>query len=198
MPEHMKLDLPMLPRATSYLRAEPAQAQRWQNRLDVICAADARGPLGKRVGIVWAGNPAYGLDRYRSIPLREWLPVLQQAGVQWFALQKGEAQNEAVARRADIRMHRLGPEIGTFADTLAIVQSLDLVITVDTAVAHLAGACGTPVWVLVPTFTDWRWMTERDDSPWYPSARLFRQRELGRWDTVLDEVARALRDFVAD
>jgi ADP-heptose:LPS heptosyltransferase len=103
-----------------------------------------------------------------------------------------------VAWHADIGMHRLGPEIGTFADTLAILQSLDLVITVDTAVAHLAGACGTPVWVLVPTFTDWRWMTERDDSPWYPSARLFRQRELGRWDTVLDEVARALRDFVAD
>jgi tetratricopeptide (TPR) repeat protein len=198
MPEHMKLDMPMLPLATSYLRAEPAQVQRWQNRLDAICAADARGPLGKRVGIVWAGNPAYGLDRYRSIPLREWLPVLQQTGLQWFALQKGEAQNEAVAWHADIGMHRLGPEIGTFADTLAILQSLDLVITVDTAVAHLAGACGTPVWVLVPTFTDWRWMTERDDSPWYPSARLFRQRELGRWDTVLDEVARALRDFVAD
>ncbi|MFM0176224.1 tetratricopeptide repeat protein [Paraburkholderia sediminicola] len=197
MPEHMKLDLPMLPLATSYLRAEPAQMQRWQNRLDALDPPDARGPLGKRVGIVWAGNPAYGLDRYRSIPLRQWLPVLQQTGVQWFALQKGEAQNEAVAWCADIGMHRLGPEIGTFADTLAIVQSLDLVITVDTAVAHLAGACGTPVWVLVPTFTDWRWMTERDDSPWYASARLFRQRELERWDTVLDEVARALRDFVA-
>ncbi|MFM0224469.1 tetratricopeptide repeat protein [Paraburkholderia dipogonis] len=198
MPEHMKLDLPMLPLATSYLRAEPAQVQRWQNRLDAICAADARNPPGRRIGIVWAGNPAYGLDRYRSIPLPQWLSVLQQTGVQWFALQKGEAQNEAVAWREDIGMHRLGPEIGTFADTLAIVQLLDLVITVDTAVAHLAGACGTPVWVLVPTFTDWRWMTERDDSPWYPSARLFRQRELGRWDTVLDEVARALRDFVAD
>ncbi|MFM0670047.1 tetratricopeptide repeat protein [Paraburkholderia sediminicola] len=198
MPEHMKLDLPMLPLATSYLRAEPAQMQRWQNRLDALDPPDARGPLGKRVGIVWAGNPAYGLDRYRSIPLRQWLPVLQQTGVQWFALQKGEAQNEAVAWCADIGMHRLGPEIGTFADTLAIVQSLDLVITVDTAVAHLAGACGTPVWVLVPTFTDWRWMTERDDSPWYASARLFRQRELGSWDTVLDEVARVLRDFVAN
>lgn len=192
MPQHMKLDLPMLPLATSYLRAEPAQVQRWRNRLDAF------GPLGKRVGIVWAGNPSYALDRYRSIPLRHWLPVLQQTGVQWFALQKGDAQNEAVASRADVGMHRLGPEIGTFADTLAIVQSLDLVITVDTAVAHLAGAGGTPVWVLVPTFTDWRWMTERGDSPWYPSARLFRQRELGRWDTVLDEVARALRDFVAD
>ena len=95
----------------------------------------------------------------------------QTAPAKSFALQKDEAQNEAVAWHPDIGMHRLGPEIGTFADTLAILQSLDLVITVDTAVAHLAGACGTPVWVLVPTFTDWRWMTERDDSPWYPSAR---------------------------
>ncbi|WP_454874634.1 tetratricopeptide repeat protein [Paraburkholderia xenovorans] len=197
MPEPMKLDLPMLPLATSYLRAAPAQVQRWRSRLDAIGPLAARGPFRKRVGIVWAGNPAYGLDRYRSIPLSQWLPVLEQTGVRWFSLQKGEAQNEAVAWRADIGLHGLGPEIGTFADTLAIVQSLDLVITVDTAVAHLAGACGTPVWVLVPTFTDWRWMTERDDSPWYPSARLFRQRELGRWDAVLEEVAHALREFVA-
>lgn len=197
MPDPMRLDLPMLPLATSYLRAAPAQRQRWRKRLDAIDPADARAPLRKRVGIVWAGNPAYGLDRYRSIPLQQWLPALEQAGVKWFSLQKGQAQNEAVAWRADIGMHRLGPEIGTFADTLAIVQSLDLVITVDTAVAHLAGGCGTPVWVLVPTFTDWRWMTGRDDSPWYPSVRLFRQRELGRWDTVLDDVAQALREFVA-
>lgn len=197
MPEPMKLALPMLPLATSYLRAAPAQMQRWRNRLDAIGPVDACGPFRKRVGIVWAGNPAYGLDRYRSVPLQQWLPVLEQTGVRWFSLQKGEAHNEAVGWRADIGLHRLGPEIGTFADTLAIVQSLDLVITVDTAVAHLAGACGTPVWVLVPTFTDWRWMTERDDSPWYPSARLFRQRELGRWGTVLDEVALALREFVA-
>ncbi|EIF32495.1 hypothetical protein BCh11DRAFT_00223 [Burkholderia sp. Ch1-1] len=197
MPEPMKLDLPMLPLATSYLRAAPAQMQRWRRRLAAIGPVDARGPFRKRVGIVWAGNPAYGLDRYRSIPLPQWLPVLEQTGVRWFSLQKGDAQNEAAAWRADIDMHRFGPEIGTFADTLAIVQSLDLVITVDTAIAHLAGACGTPVWVLVPTFTDWRWMTERDDSPWYPSARLFRQRELGRWDPVLEEVAQALREFVA-
>ncbi|MFM0490877.1 hypothetical protein PQQ50_28195, partial [Paraburkholderia graminis] len=77
-------------------------------------------------------------------------------------------------------------------------QSLDLVITVDTAVAHLAGACGTPVWVLVPTFTDWRWMVARDDSPWYPSMRLFRQRELNQWDAVLADVAQALREYVGE
>jgi ADP-heptose:LPS heptosyltransferase len=91
-----------------------------------------------------------------------------------------------------------GPEIQSFTDTLAIVQSLDLVITVDTAVAHLAGACGTPVWVLVPTFTDWRWMVARDDSPWYPSMRLFRQRELNQWDAVLADVAQALREYVGE
>ncbi|HYS65048.1 MAG TPA: tetratricopeptide repeat-containing glycosyltransferase family protein [Paraburkholderia sp.] len=197
MPEHMKLNLPMLPLAMPYLAAEPAQLGRWKSRLDAICAVNARGPCRKRIGIVWAGNPAYGLDRYRSIPLRQWQPLLEQAGVKWFSLQKGEAQDEAAAWQADVRVHMLGPEIGSFSDTLAIVQSLDLVITVDTAVAHMAGACATPVWVLVPTFTDWRWMVERDDSPWYPSARLFRQRELGRWDTVLDEVANAMREYLA-
>jgi ADP-heptose:LPS heptosyltransferase len=92
-------------------------------------------------------------------------------------------------------IHVLGPQIHGFADTLAIIQSLDLLITVDTAVAHLAGACGTPVWVLVPTFTDWRWMTARADSPWYPSMRLFRQRELNRWEAVLADVAQALREY---
>jgi tetratricopeptide (TPR) repeat protein len=197
MPRRMKLELPMLPVAQSYLRAEAAQAQRWRDRLDALGPVNRRGPSTKRIGIVWAGNPAYGLDRYRSIPLQQWQPVLEQAGVRWFSLQKGEAQNEAITSPAQIDMHLLGPEIGTFADTLAIVESLDLVVTVDTAVAHLAGACGTPVWILVPTFTDWRWMVERDDSPWYPSARLFRQRELGRWEAVMDEVAQALRDFVA-
>jgi len=122
--------------------------------------------------------------------------LLEQPDVRWFSLQKGDAQHDAAATSAFMHMHPLGPEIQDFADTLAIIQSLDLVITVDTAVAHLAGACGTPVWVLVPTFTDWRWMVARDDSPWYPSMRLFRQRELGQWNGVLAEVARALTEFV--
>ncbi|CAB3721577.1 tetratricopeptide repeat protein [Paraburkholderia rhynchosiae] len=198
MPAHMNLDMSMLPLAAPYLNAEPAKAQRWRDRVEALGTVGAQGPFRKRVGMVWAGNPAYVLDRYRSIPLQQWRPLLEQPGVRWFSLQKGDVQNDAEAWSEGIDMHVLGPEIHNFSDTLAIIQSLDLVITVDTAVAHLAGACGTPVWVLVPTFTDWRWVVERADSPWYPSMRLFRQRELNQWDTVLAEVAQALREYVAD
>ncbi|WP_345740918.1 tetratricopeptide repeat protein [Paraburkholderia fungorum] len=205
MPEHMKLTLPMLPLAMPYLSAEPALVHRWRQQIDAADATEATDatanadPLParkKRVGLVWAGNPDYGLDRYRSIALNRWLPILEQSGVTWVSLQIGPAQDEAAALPLDFDVLLPDPEIGNFSDTLAILQSLDLVITVDTSVAHLAGAAGRPVWVLLPTCTDWRWMADRDDSPWYPSARLFRQRELGRWDTVLEDVRTALREFV--
>jgi len=195
MPEHMKLTLSMLPVAMPYLAAEPARVQRWENRLNAIAKVGAGGVRKKRVGLVWAGNPAYGLDRYRSIPLNRWHAVLAQSDVQWFSLQMGRAQDEAAALPAEIDMHMLGPEINSFSDTIAIIESLHLVITVDTAVAHLAGASGRPVWVMVPACTDFRWMIDRSDSPWYPSARLFRQRELGQWDAPLDEVRTSLREF---
>lgn len=197
IPEHMKLDLSMLPVAMPYLVAEQAKISCWQNRLDAIENIDLHAAPKKRIGLVWAGNPSYGLDRYRSIPLEKWRSVLDQPGVQWFSLQMGVAQDEAAASQPEIEVHRLGAEISSFSDTLAILQTLDLVITVDTAVAHLAGASARPVWVLVPACTDWRWMIDRNDSPWYPSARLFRQRELGQWAPALDDVANALREFVA-
>ncbi|WP_236066720.1 tetratricopeptide repeat-containing glycosyltransferase family protein [Paraburkholderia haematera] len=197
MPEHMKLSLPMLPVAMPYLAAEQALVRFWQQRIDAGDSLDTHSTRKKRVGLVWAGNSAYGLDRYRSVALSRLLPILEQPGVKWVSLQMGQAEAETAALPAPIDMQRLGSEIGNFSDTLAILQSLDLVITVDTSVAHLAGAAGRPVWVLLPTCTDWRWMADRDDSPWYPSVRLFRQRELGRWDSVLADVQIALRDYVA-
>lgn len=199
MPEHMKLELSMLPVAMPYLAARPEGVRRWQRRIDASDNADTHPSPSrkKRVGLVWAGNPAYALDRYRSVALSRLLPILGQPAVKWISLQMGQAQDEAAALPANIDIQMLGSEIGDFSDTLDIIQTLDLVITVDTSVAHLAGAAGRPVWILLPTCTDWRWMADRDDSPWYPSARLFRQRELGRWDTVLDDVRTALRDYVA-
>ncbi|QBQ96983.1 hypothetical protein [Paraburkholderia pallida] len=188
-PEYMKLSASMLPLAMPYLSAPSGDVDRWRERLAGAINTDA--PT-RRIGLVWAGNPDYEFDRYRSIALRALHPVLARRGVAWFALQKGAAQSEVEALRPGIDITPLGPEIGSFTDTLAIVQSLDLVITVDTSVAHLAGAAGVPVWILLPTCTDWRWMTGRNDTPWYPSARLFRQRELGRWDDVVGEVGEAL------
>ncbi|MBN3856055.1 tetratricopeptide repeat protein [Paraburkholderia sp. Ac-20340] len=184
MPEHMKLALSDLPLEMPYLRAPQPEIARWREQLE------KSGRL--RVGLVWSGNPHYHLDRYRSVTLDGLLPMLEQPGVSWFSLQKGDAQHALEGLPAGIDMTPLGTRISTFEDTLAIVHSLDLVVTVDTSVAHLAGAAGVPVWVLLPACTDWRWMAQRADSPWYPSARLFRQRELGQWGPVLEDVKAAL------
>lgn len=192
VPARMKLSLDMLPVATSYLRASPEAVGRWRERLFGVSRGQARK---RRVGLVWAGNAGYELDRYRSIALHTLAPVLARSDIAWFSLQKGSAQNELERLAHDIDVIALGPQITSFADTLAIVQSLDLVITVDTSVAHLAGAAGVPVWILLPACTDWRWLTERTDSPWYPTARLFRQRELGRWQGVMDELRAALDEL---
>lgn len=188
-PEHMRLATSMLPLAMPYLGAPAPVISRWRERIVGSTSASSRK---RRVGLVWAGNPDYEFDRYRSIALSAMHPMLARSDVAWFALQKGAAQRDVEALPSGIDMTPLGPEIASFTDTLAIVQSLDLVITVDTSVAHLAGAAGVPVWILLPTCTDWRWMTGRNDTPWYPSARLFRQRELGRWDEVIEEVGAAL------
>ncbi|MFX1672955.1 tetratricopeptide repeat-containing glycosyltransferase family protein [Paraburkholderia sp. A2WS-5] len=188
-PDHMRLATSMLPLAMPYLGAPSQVIERWRERIVGLTGANSR----KRcVGLVWAGNPDYEFDRYRSIALSALHPLLARSEVAWFALQKGAAQTDIETLPSGIDMTPLGPEIANFTDTLAIVQSLDLVITVDTSVAHLAGAAGVPVWILLPTCTDWRWMTGRSDTPWYPSARLFRQRELGRWDDVIEEVGEAL------
>lgn len=189
MPEHMPITLDTLPGAMPYLAAEPEAVAHWRTRLNAV-ASPLQGRL--RAGLVWAGNPRYDLDRYRSIKLGALEPALAGLPISWFSLQKGAAEQELDALACDIDMTVLGPQIGSFDDTLAIMQSLDLVITVDTSVAHLAGAAGVPVWVLLPLCADWRWMTGRADSPWYPSVRLFRQRQLGKWGDVVEEVRVAL------
>jgi tetratricopeptide (TPR) repeat protein len=204
MPEYMQLAESMLPIATSYLKADAAKVAHWRARLDAMtgCGVESGvkdGAIGlrkKRIGLVWAGNPAYGLDRYRSIPLPRLHRLFELPHVSWLSLQMGAAQDDVKALPSPVDMQMAGSEIESFSDTLAIIQSLDLVITVDTAVAHLAGAAGKPVWILLPTCTDWRWMMDRTDSPWYPSVRLFRQRELDCWEPVVDDVLAALREFV--
>jgi tetratricopeptide (TPR) repeat protein len=140
---------------------------------------------GLRVGIVWGGNPKHMEDRYRSIPLSLWEPVLGVEGVRFFSLQLGAAAQLAATGN---RVTDLENAIADLADTAALIMHLDLVIAVDTAVAHLAGALGRPVWVLVPFAPDWRWLTERQDSPWYPTMRLFRQPGILEWAPVLERV----------
>ena len=139
-----------------------------------------------RVGLVWSGNPTYSDDRARSVPLAMMAPLFAIEGVRWFSLQLGAAAEHLAELGAPVR--DLRPTIVDMADTAALVERLDVVITVDTAVAHLAGALGRPVWVLLPFAPDWRWLLERENSPWYPTARLFRQPRPGDWASVLERV----------
>jgi len=145
-----------------------------------------------KVGIAWAGNPRHRNDRARSCRLLDFLPLLERPDISVFALQTG-AQREAIARhRCEGLFYDLGGRLGDFADTAAVVGQLDLVVTVDTALAHLAGAMGKPVWLLVPAVPDWRWMLERADSPWYPTMQIFRQAVPGSWRAPIAAVGERL------
>jgi hypothetical protein len=147
------------------------------------------GPPGLRVGLAWAGRPEHPHDRFRSIALDSLAPLLAVPDVAWYSLQKSApgARFPATARAVDPTM-----ELQDFADTAALVSALDLVICVDTSVAHLAGALGKPVWVLLACAPDWRWLLSREDSPWYPTMRLFRQDPSRDWRRVIERVAAAL------
>ncbi|CAB3805060.1 hypothetical protein LMG28614_06130 [Paraburkholderia ultramafica] len=194
MPEHMKLEPTMLPIVMPYIAASPDKIDHWRVQMDAVLPLDAQ-ESNRRIGVVWAGGPYSALDRFRSISIEALKPLFSHPGTTWFSVQKGERERESEALSDEFDLHTLGPVIEDFTDTLAILETLDLLITVDTSVAHLAGAANLPVWVLVPAYSEWRWMTERTDSPWYPSMRLFRQRELGEWGPVIEEMWDALQEW---
>jgi tetratricopeptide (TPR) repeat protein len=154
------------------------------------------GGAGLRVGLVWRGNPQHENDRWRSISLKKLAPLLDVPGITFFSLQLG-AEEERAAGAAAGQLIDLAPHLTDFARTAAVVQALDLVISVDTAVAHLAGALGKPVWVLIAQGNDWRWLHERSDSPWYPTLRLYRQQRQRRWDPAINRMKGALADMAA-
>jgi hypothetical protein len=142
----------------------------------------------RRVGLAWAGNPHYKADRQRSVKLATLLPLLRTPGVAWIALQKGPAAEQLAALPGDVSVSDGSSYDRDLAETAALMATLDLVITTDTCIAHLAGAMGKPVWILLPHLSDWRWMQQTETTPWYPTARLFRQHEPGDWAEVLDRV----------
>jgi len=173
-----------VPAPRAYLRAPPERVAPWRAHL-------TRGEA-PRVGLVWSGKPTHKNDHNRSIALARLAPLLLKPGFQFVSLQKEIRDADRAALRKFPALLRLDDALADFADTAAVVAALDLVITVDTAVAHLAGAMGKPVWILLPAIGDWRWLLERDDSPWYPSARLFRQPHIGDWGSVIARVGREL------
>lgn len=149
-----------------------------------------------KVGIVWAGSADNTDDRNRSCSLNHFLPILNTRGVAFYSLQKGSAVAELTQLSPPVQVENLDSQLNDFADTAEVVAQLDLVITVDTAVAHLAGALAKPVWLLLSFDPDWRWMLEREDSPWYPTMRLFRQRQPGDWVEVFARVEAALGELM--
>lgn len=181
--------LDTIPAAVPYLHAEPDAVAAWHRRL---------APLnGLRVGLVWAGNPAYRDDRRRSVTLRDLAPLVSVPGVVFISLQKLLRDDDATPPPPGMILHDWTAELGDFADTAALVMALDLVISVDTAVAHLTGALGKPVWLLNRYDTDWRWLLDRDDSPWYPTTRQFRQTDPVGWDAPILAVRDALSRLAA-
>ena len=145
------------------------------------------------IGIGWAGNPNFPHDDERSIGLAPLIPLLSISGVQFLSLQKDLRDGDEEILRRHPQVIHLGDKLGDFSDTAAIMSLINLVISSDTAPVHLAGALGRPVWILLKHTADWRWLLDRDDNPWYPTARLFRQRIAGDWDAVVRQVAKALK-----
>ncbi len=171
--------LETIPSEDRYLRADPALVLAWGPRLP----AKAR----PRIGFVWNGNAAHENDRNRSMALTDMLPLLS-FGADWVCLQKNDTESERTLLRQSNAITFLGDEQRDFADTAAIIEHLDLVISVDTAVAHLAGAMGKPVWIVLSYVHDWRWLLERRDTPWYPATSLYRQPTRGDWPSVIEQI----------
>jgi ADP-heptose:LPS heptosyltransferase len=144
------------------------------------------------VGLVWSGNPNNTIDRRRSIRLREWMPHLP-ADFQYFCLQKDVREEDREALEASENIFSFDDDSMDFADTAALCECMDVVVSVDTSVAHLSGALGRPTWILLPHVPDWRWMLDREDTPWYPTAKLYRQRAPDDWNETFARVAADLR-----
>jgi tetratricopeptide (TPR) repeat protein len=176
--------LQTIPAAVPYLGPAAANVRRWRDKL---------GASGvPRVGIAWSGNPDNPNDRNRSMALRK-LMALQIPEARLISVQKEVRPADAKVLAANPHIGDFGTRLGDFSDTAALLSLMDVVVSVDTSVVHLAGALGKPVWVLLPFAPDWRWLMDREDSPWYPTARLFRQPGVGDWDSVVNRVKRELQ-----
>jgi hypothetical protein len=185
LPRLLGTTLDTVPADVPYLAAEPGRVESWGRVL-----ADVPG---YKVGIAWQGNPRHAWDRHRSIPLRAFAPLARVPGVRLISLQKGPgAEQVKTSRLPVVELPDDLDRAGAFLDTAAVLRHLDLVVTADTALVHLAGAVGVPVWLALSGIADWRWLRNRDDSPWYPTLRLFRQEALGQWQPVFERMAAEL------
>lgn len=196
-PEHFDYHCPLLSLPLAFgttLQTIPSQTP--YIAADNFLIKERLAKNGKpNIGLTWSGAVLHKNDRNRSIPLEKFLRMLASEA-NWTSLQLDVRDSDKAALNSAGNIQHFGSELGDFRQTAAPIQDMDLIITVDTAVAHLAGAMGKPVWILLPFSPDWRWMLDRPDSPWYPSARLFRQTKVGDWDEVVDRVKGALKVFL--
>ena len=187
-PMRLGTELSNIPGEVPYLATEADRVARWRNII---------GSDGFKIGIAWQGNPQAEFDKSRSVALREFAPLSQIPGVRLISLQKNFGAEQINTLPAEMNVETLdddfdaGPD--AFLDTAAVMQHLDLIVAPNTAIAHLAGALARPVFVALDVNADWRWLLERTDSPWYPTAKLFRQPTRGDWRTVFDDIGRAVR-----
>jgi hypothetical protein len=174
-----------------YLSAKPVLVEKWRRELELLD--------GFRVGIQWQGNLAHPKDKFRSFPLQIFQAIASLPCVRLVSLQKGPGSEQI--RNVDFPVYDLGPRLdesaGAFMDTAAVMQSLDLVITTDSSIGHLAGALGRPTWIPLSTVPEWRWLRDRDDSPWYPTVRLFRQSRRNGWNEVFSRMCHLLQPIAA-
>ncbi len=183
-------EMKSIPDDIPYIHADAELIDEWHKR---ICGHGDR----LKVGIVWAGKPAHARDHMRSFSVEMYKSLFDMKNIKFYSLQKGGASQEIKGNKWKNVVEDYSEKLHDFSDTAALIENLDLVISVDTAVAHLAGAMGKPVWTLLPYAADWRWLLGREDSPWYPTMRLFRQPALGDWESVIARVAESLAEYTA-
>jgi tetratricopeptide (TPR) repeat protein len=183
---HTRLDT--IPGQIPYLTADPARIEHWRDRLSSTLPAGVT-----RIGLAWTGRPTHPNDRRRSLPLARFAALGQAGPAAFVSLQKPLPARDQDAMGRFAGMIDLAEALTDFGETAALIENLDLVISVDTSIGHLAGALGKPTWMLIPKAADWRWMLDREDSPWYPSLRLFRQQKAGDWDAPIERLRAALQ-----
>lgn len=192
LPYLFRTQLDTIPPRVPYLQADPVRIAHWRDRLAAAL------PTGvKRVGLAWTGRPTHPNDRRRSMPLAQLASLVDAGPAAFVSLQKPMPARDLAVMPRFPSMTDLADDLTDFGETAALMQNLDLIVTVDTSMGHLAGALGKPAWILIPKAADWRWMLEREDSPWYPSVRLFRQPTPGAWDEPLGRLREALAGELA-
>ncbi len=188
LPGIFNTTLDTIPANVPYITADPKIETLWRTQIG--------HNEDFKIGIVWAGNPKNKLGHKRSTSLADFAPLTDIPGLTFYSLQKGPASAEALNPPEKMKLINLEGELNDFTDTTAVIANLDMVISVDTAVAHLAGSIGKPIWNLLYFAPDWRWLQNRDDSPWYPDMRLFRQTRPNDWGGVFEQVKKALNSHL--